>query len=70
MFHAESTQLEEVVELMREQARIASLCKDLMKQKDDLVWSHGQLKREIEKEMADVKASSIKSRQNLEKDLR
>ena len=69
-FEAESSRLEEVVDSMREQARIASLRKDLMKEKDDLVWGHGQLKKKIEKETTDLMACNTKARNGLEKELR
>ena len=65
-FEAESSRLEELVDSMREQAKIMSLRKDLMKEKDDLVWRHGQLRREIEKEVV----RNAKAKKDLEKELR
>ena len=52
-FQAERLHLEKVVQMMHKQARVVSFPKDLMKEKDDLVWSHAQTKQEIEKEVAD-----------------
>ena len=67
-FEAESSCLEEVIDSICEQARIASVCKDLMT--DDLVWGHGQLKKKIEKETTDLMACNTKVRNGLEKELR
>ena len=62
--------MEKVVQMMREQARVVSFRKDLMKEKDDLVWSHMQMKKEIEKEVADLVDCNTKSKKDLEKELR
>ena len=69
-FRAESLHLEKVVQTMHEQARVVSFCKDLMKEKDDLGWSHVQTKKEIEKEAADLVDRNTKSKKDLEKELR
>ena len=69
-FRAESLHLEKVVQTMHEQARVVSFCKGLMKEKDDLVWSHVQTKKEIEKEVADLVDRNTKSKKDLEKELR
>ena len=66
LFKAESFHLEELVNLMCKQAKIMSLCKDLMKEKDDLVWHHSQLRSEIEKEVV----CNAKAKKDLEKELR
>lgn len=69
-YQAQSRQVEEVVEAMREKVRVASLRQELMKEKDDLVWSHAQSKKEIEKELVDLVARNTKSKKDLEKELR
>ena len=66
LFEAESFHLEELVDLMHEQAKIMSLHKDLMKEKDNLVWHHGQLRREIKKEVV----RNTKAKKDLEEELR
>ena len=68
-FQVENWCLGQVVEFTHEQARITSLHKTLMKKKNDLVWGHSQVKREIEKQVADLIGDNTKARQDLERGL-
>ena len=67
VFQVESWCLGQVVKFTCKHGRIASLHKALMKEKDDLVWGHGQVKREIEKQVADLMGDNTKARQDLER---
>ena len=67
---AESRRLEEDVQWMRKQTRITSLRKDLLKEKDDLVWGFGQLKKEIEQEATELITRNTEAKTELEKELR
>ena len=48
-YQAKSHCLEEDVQWMRKQNEIANLRKDLLKEKDNLVWGFGQSKRSEER---------------------
>ena len=67
---AESHHLEEDVQWMRKQTRIMSLHKDLLKEKDDLMWGFGQLKKEIEQEATELITRNTEAKTELEKELR
>ena len=67
---AESRRLEEDVQWMHKQTRITSLRKDFLKEKDDLVWGFGQLKKEIEQEATELITRNTETKTELEKELR
>ena len=67
---AESHHLEEDVQWVCKQTRITSLRKDLLKEKDDLVWGFGQLKKEIEQEATELITCNTEAKTELEKELR
>lgn len=69
-FQAESLHLEKVVQSMREQTTIATLRKDLLKEKNDVVWRHGQAKRGIERIEAELMTGTGKAMKDLRRELR
>lgn len=70
VYLAESHCLEEDVQWMCKQTRIMSLRKDLLKEKDDLMWGFGQLKKEIEQEAMELITRNTEAKTELEKELR
>ena len=69
-YQAKSHRLEEDVQWTRKQNEIANLRKDLLKEKDNLVWGFSQSKRKITQEAAELIAHNTKSKTELEKKLR